>query len=213
MEEPKYITVREAAKRAQYSPRHFHRFLKEGDIASIRENKSSVKVETASLNAWLEKRGQRAIDPLQQMKQELQQIKDQLAAQEQVNGDFTLKHAKQDNMNAKILARLAELEAMIRAQHSHRSRSSAPAEPDEPIMLVDFARAHKISIGKLRTLVEHDPSLVTVIPLPFEHQKHQWKIAPAQMASMLAKIQERGIAYTPCGNCPHVEVKHLPLAQ
>jgi hypothetical protein len=120
------------------------------------------------------------------------------------DGEFTLKHAKQDNVNAKILVRLAELEALIRAQPGHRSRSSTPAGPDGAIMLVEFAEAHAVTIGILRGLAERDPTLATVIERPYaEHKKHKWMIVPAQMAPMLAALEKHGTPYKPCAHRPH----------
>lgn len=214
MEEPKYISVNEAAKRAQYSPRHFHRFLDRGEIASVRENASSIKVEMASLDAWLEQRGTRPVDPLKLVKQELEQVQEKFAAQEQVNGKLTLENAELRNLITKWAARVEALEAKFRVQAGQQIHGSGADSPDGTIMLVDFAKNHAVTMGKLRTLVEHDPTLATVIERPEAvSKKHKWMIGLNQMACMLAAIQAKGIAYAPCGDCPHAATEHPPLAQ
>ena len=214
MEEPKYISVREAATRAGYSPRHFHRLLDKGEIAHIHENKSSIKVEVESLNGWLEQRGERAIDPMELMKQEMKQVQEKLAAQEHVNGKLTLEAAELRNMITKVLARVEVLEAKVRTLAGYRSRGAGAESPDGTIMLVDFAEMHAVGISKLRTLARHDPTLATIIERPdAKRLKHKWMIGPDQQKRMLAEIQARGIVYTPCGQCPHTATKYPPLAQ
>jgi len=214
MEEPKYISVREAAKRAGYSQRHFHRFLDQDKIAHIHENKSSMKVEVESLNAWLEQRGERAIDPMELMKQEMKQVQEKLAAQEHVNGKLTLEDAELRNVITKVLARVEVLEAKVRTLAGHRSRGAGVESPDGTIMLVDFAEMHAIAVSKLRTLARHDPTLATIIERPgAKRLKHKWMIGPDQQVRMLAVLQGRGIVYTPCGQCPHAATEHPQLAQ
>lgn len=214
MEETIYISVREAAARAHYSARHFHRFLDRGEIAFIRENSSSIKVEVASLNTFLERRGERAIDPLEQVKKQLEEVQKQLAAQTHVNGKLTLEDAELRNAITKWAARIEALEAKVHALSGHRAHGAEAVSPDGTIMLVDFAKRHAVSISKLRTLAAQDPTLATIIERPYAiRMKHKWLIGLDQQACMIAALQAREIAYTPCGECPHGVAENPPFAQ
>ncbi len=199
--EEEYVTINDAMRLTGYSLRRIDRYIKDGILEVIDHQKNKPrKISRASIDAFNAERGYRPVDEVDALKQEF-------LAQKQITGDTLLQVAA-------IRAQVAELEAKIRAQAGHRSRGSTPPGPDEAIMLVRFAEAHAVPVGRMRNLAEHDPSLATVIERPdAQSKKHKWMIVPEQMAHMLAALQEHGTAYTPCASCPHAGAEYLPLAQ
>lgn len=202
MENEPSVTVKDAMRLTGYSLRQIDRFIADGVLKVVGHQKHQQrKISRASIEAFNEARGYCPVDEVDQLKQdslkhmqvtgeilaELQAIKTQVADLERL-----------------IKCTFAELETKIHAQVRRRSQGSTPADPDGAIMLIEFAGHHGVAIGKLRSLVERDPTLATVIERPdAKEKKKRWMIVPAQMAPMLAALEKHGVAYTRCPGCPH----------
>jgi hypothetical protein len=210
--EEEYVTINDAMRLTGYSLRQIDRYIKDGILEVIDHQKNKPrKISRASIDAFNAERGYRPVDEVDALKQES-------LAQKQITGDTLLQvaaiRAQVADLERLVKRMFAELEAKIHAQAGHRSRGSTPPGPDEAIMLVRFAEAHAVPVGRMRNLAEHDPSLATVIKRPdAQSKKHKWMIVPEQMAHMLAALQAHGTAYTPCASCPHAGAEHLRLAQ
>ena len=208
MEEEPYYTVKDVMRLTGYSLRQVDRYIEKGTFIVLNPNQRQPrKISQASVDAFNEANGHRAVDELEMLKQEHLE-------QKQAVGDVARQvaalRARVEDLERQVKRLFAELEARFRSQLGHRSRGSAPTGPADAILLIRFAEAHAVPIGRMRNLAKHDPTLATIIPRPYaEHKKHKWMIAPAQMAPMLAALEEHGTIYTPCAQCPH----KVPLTQ
>jgi DNA-binding transcriptional MerR regulator len=106
-QEEGYISVKEAAKRIDYSLRQTDRFIKAGKLEAVHYSRSLRKVSVASVDAFIREIGRRPVDPLQQ-------VREQLGTQEQVAGD--------------ILRQLAVLRQQLTEQHAALQRRCADLE-------------------------------------------------------------------------------------
>ncbi len=106
-QEEVYISVKEAAKRINYSLRQTDRFIQAGKLEAVHYSRSLRKVSVASINAFILENGRRPVDPLEQ-------VREQLGTQEQVAGD--------------ILRQLAILRQQVAEQHAALQRRCAELE-------------------------------------------------------------------------------------
>ncbi len=206
------VTVKDAMRLTGYSLRQIDRFIEQGELEVVNHQPGRQrKISRASIDAFNKARGFHMVD-------EVDVLKEEHVKHKQVTGEVLVELAeirtqfKEFQRWAK--RKIAELEDWFHAQAGQRSQGSASIVPDDTIMLVEFAKRHDVSNGKLRGVVERDPTLVTVIARPdAKEKKRKWMIAPAQMAPLLTVLEQRGIAYTPCAQCPHEEHDQLLLAQ
>ncbi len=200
-EEP-YYTVKDVVRLTNYSVRQIERFLEDGTLEEIdHQPHHKRKISQASVKAFIAERGIRTVDEVDKLKKE--QLEEKQATGE-VARQVVVLQARVEKLEHQITQIFVDLATKFRASGGQRSRGSAPAGPDGAIMLVDFARAHTTTIGKLRGLAERDPTLATVIERPgAKEKKKKWMIKPEQMAPMLAALEKRGFTYTPCTSCPH----------
>jgi len=106
-QEEVYISVKEAAKRINYSLRQTDRFIQAGKLEAVHYSRSLRKVSVASINAFILENGRRPVDPLEQ-------VRELLRTQEQVAGD--------------ILRQLAVLRQQVAEQHAALQRRCAELE-------------------------------------------------------------------------------------
>ena len=206
------VTVKDAMRLTGYSLRQIDRFIEQGELEVVNHQPGRQrKISRASIDAFNKARGFHMVD-------EVDALKEEHLKHRQVTGEVLVElteiRTQFKEFQGWAKRKIAELEGWFHAQTGQRSHESAPAIPGGTIMLVEFAKRHDVSNGKLRGLVERDPTLVTVIPRPdAKEKKRKWMITPAQMAPLLAVLEQRGIAYTPCAQCPHKDCNQLPLAQ
>lgn len=205
------VTVKDAMRLTGYSLRQIDRFIEKGELEVVNHWPGRQrKISRASIDAFNKAHGFHMVD-------EVDALKKEHVKHRQVTGEVLVEVAEiriqfkefQDWAKRKI----AELEDWFHTQTRQRLQGSASIVPDGTIMLVEFAKRHDVSNGKLRGVVEHDPTLVTVIARPdAKEKKRKWMITPVQMAPLLAVLEQRGITYTPCAQCPHKDCGQLPLA-
>ena len=110
-QEEGYISVKEAAKRIDYSLRQTDRFIKAGKLEAVHYSRSLRKVSVASVDAFIREIGRRPVDPLQQ-------VREQLGTQEQVAGDIlrqlVILRQQVAEQHAALQRRYTELEAQRR---------------------------------------------------------------------------------------------------
>jgi hypothetical protein len=112
-QEEGYISVKEAAKRIDYSLRQTDRFIKAGKLEAVHYSRSLRKVSVASVEAFNRENGRRPADPLKQ-------VREQLGTQEQVAGD--------------ILRQLAILRQQVAEQHAALQRRCAELEAQDRLL-------------------------------------------------------------------------------
>lgn len=202
MEKEPYYTMKDVVRKIRYSLRQLERFLASGELVEVDHRPHHErKISQASVDAFIEKKGIRLVDDVEVLKQDQQEQKQ---ATGEIARQVVVLQARVEKLEHQITQIVVDLATTFLASGGHRSRGSAPAGPDGAIMLVDFAKAHHITMGKVRSVVKHNPTLATVIERPDAQQKkHKWMILPAQMAPMLAALEKHGFTYTPCTSCPH----------
>ena len=110
-QEEGYISVKEAAKRIDYSLRQTDRLIKQGKLEAIHHSRSLRKVSVASVEAFNRAHGRRPVDPLEQ-------VRELLHTQEQVAGDILRQLAALRQQEAEhhtaLQRRCADLEVQVR---------------------------------------------------------------------------------------------------
>jgi hypothetical protein len=218
-QEEGYISVKEAAKRIDYSLRQTDRFIKAGKLEAVHHSRSLRKVSVASVEAFNREHGRRPTDPLRQVREQhaaLQRRCMELEAQERLlKGEIQQGREARLQLERIVAALTAgidgqDLEQLIHglARHATSSHRQPPfarrGYPPGTVRLAPFAELHGIEPSTLRRQAEKSPELATIYErLAAEVNKREWWLLPEQQPLVIAYWQAHGIPYTPCLDCPH----------
>jgi excisionase family DNA binding protein len=218
----RYVTIEEAAIEAGVAERTVWRWIKAGEIDTLRRPRH-IRV---SLDDVLARSPIPSESPLRSQVKRLQEETDALiqqvaALQQQVNELRTqhnlgeqlvqaISNAQEQGAVADALNQLAQLVASSRS--SSRGLAAQLAKrglPSDLLRLNDFAKHHAVPTHIIKKLYEEHKVDLVVYQRPGEPKRnqHEWWISQEQCQRLIDYCQQHSISYTACPQCPHMNTE------
>ncbi len=197
-----YVTVEEASMLLNVAERTVRRMIERGDLRVLKE-RHSVRIDLDAIEAWNERKPHQP---------------------HPIKAHLEKHDAHLENHDAQIAALKSQIEQLTRSIQMQSSGGDLPvwegpqartlpahhlsaAEkrglPPGTLRLVDFAKAHGISVGMLKSLYNAQAIALTVYQRSgyAERNKQEWWITPEEHMQLAAYLREQRMTFEPCPDC------------
>jgi excisionase family DNA binding protein len=220
----RYVTIEEAAIEAGVAERTVWRWIKAGEIDTLRRPRH-VRV---SLDDVLARSPIPSESPLRSQVKRLQEETDALiqqvtALQRQVNelrnqhnlGEQLVQAITNAQGKGAVADALNQLAQLVESSRSRSSSGGLAAQlakrglPSNLLRLNDFAQNHAVPTHVIKKLYEEHKVDLVVYQRPGEPKRNQreWWISQEQCQRLIDYCQQHGIPYTACPQCPHMNAE------